>query len=111
MSTDWRPNPAAASLVRAAAEQAATDAAEVVLLAAQANVPVDTGALKRSGKVTPDGLAAVVSFTDPIAIIVHEDMHAHHTNGKAKYLEQAMSAETAAALKAAGAALRSVIGD
>lgn len=59
-------------------------------------VPVDTGALKNSGFVeipvwvTP-GLARVtVGFGGPAAeyaVIVHEDLEAHHETGGPKYLE------------------------
>jgi hypothetical protein len=69
-------------------------------------VPVDTGALRASGYVelpVIDGLGASVELgyggpasrpnpktgeeTDVYAIIVHEDLEAHHKVGIAKYLE------------------------
>lgn len=68
-------------------------AGEYLLEKAQEIVPVDTGELHNSGavEVTGSGFDAVVdvSFTAEHAVVVHEDMEAHHAPGKsAKYLER-----------------------
>jgi hypothetical protein len=68
--------------------------AQYELALTQEEVPVDTGALKASGRVEPasEGLmiASVIAYGgDEVdyALIVHEDLEAHHPNGKAKYVE------------------------
>jgi hypothetical protein len=59
-----------------AAERAVTAAANDLLGRAQRDAPVDTGALRASGRVdidrTPDGVDAVVSFNRPYAAAQHE---------------------------------------
>ncbi len=106
MSTEWRPNPAAVTAVRRHAVDAVEAAARAVLEQAQRNVPVLTGALRESGVVKAEGLAATIAFTDPISVIVHEDQTAHHEHGSAKYLEHAMNTQTAKALESAADELR-----
>lgn len=66
------------------------DAAEYVLSEAVAIVPLDTGQLSNSGKVTvnPEELTATISFDAPHAVEQHENMNYRHSAGrKAKYLE------------------------
>lgn len=77
----------------AAAEAGVGKAGEYLLEASQNQVPVDTGDLKESGRVRHDGLKAAVSYRDPIAVIVHENMQAHHDVGNAKFLENPMNSE------------------
>lgn len=80
--------------IEQAAASALKDAGDHLLAASNRKVPVETGDLQRSGQVSVDGLSATVKYTDPIAIIEHEDMHVHHTAGRsAKYLEKAMTEE------------------
>lgn len=69
--------------------------AQVLLKASQKLVPVDTGALKASGKVdtTGNGFAAVatVSYDGPYAIFVHEKLEAYHEPPtQARYLADAV---------------------
>jgi len=66
--------------------------AEDILDASQLLVPVETGALRASGRVeeTEDG-AEVIYGNDMVnyALYVHEDLQARHPRGgQAKYLEQ-----------------------
>lgn len=73
--------------------------ADELLADAREEVPVDTGALHDSGKVTgdagsvfigPKSVEFVVSFGGgdvDYAVYVHEDLTKRHTFGKAKYLE------------------------
>lgn len=56
-------------------------------------VPVDTGALKNSGRATFTGsgteTVGTVSYNTAYAVYVHEDLNARHAPGKtAKYLER-----------------------
>lgn len=68
----------------------------------QDEVPVDTGALKASGRVRPEtgvfqrGNEVYVELTyggtaTEYSIYVHENLEAYHPHGKAKYLEDPMS--------------------
>lgn len=68
----------------------------------QDEVPVDTGALKASGRVRPEtgvfesGNEVYVELTyggsaTEYSIYVHENLEANHPHGKAKYLEDPMS--------------------
>jgi len=58
-------------------------------------VPVDTGNLRNTGHVSPpvkEGQTILVQLgfgnnTVEYALIVHEDLYAHHPVGQAKYLE------------------------
>lgn len=80
--------------VRAAVRQGAQDglriAAEHLLGASRAIVPIDTGELSRSGRAEVDSarLEATVSYNTPYAVYQHERLDLHHKAGrKAKYLE------------------------
>lgn len=63
---------------------------------AQRLVPFDTGALHDSIHVEPTSVrGGVISASiiaggpeAPYAVIVHEDMEAHHPRGQAKFIEQ-----------------------
>ena len=68
----------------------------------QDEVPVDTGALKASGRVRPEvgvfesGNEVYVELTyggsaTEYSIYVHENLEANHPHGKAKYLEDPMT--------------------
>jgi len=62
-------------------------------------VPVDTGVLRASGRVEePQRYRGRISVTlsyggaaENYAIIVHEDLDAHHSVGQAKYLESVLN--------------------
>lgn len=76
--------------VRRRAVRALRSAGEYLLGEAVAIVPLDTGALSNSGKVTVDAqkLTVTVSFDTPYAEQQHEDLTLHHPGGReAKYLE------------------------
>lgn len=70
--------------------------AEDIMAKSKPLVPVDTGALRASGQVqTPRVSGNAVSVTlgygnssVAYALIVHENLSAHHDVGQAKYLEQ-----------------------
>jgi len=67
----------------------------IMTVAKQNYVPVDTGALRASGfvevpKPTARGFAMEIGFggpSAPYAVIVHEDLTKRHPVGQAKYLE------------------------
>jgi hypothetical protein len=107
-----------APLVEAAAAEASREVAEKILADSQGLVPVETGALKDSGKVTQEGTKATVSYDVvseedgyPYGIRQHEDMSLHHPNGgQAKFLEQPFRADPAAKQALAAAVLRRVLG-
>lgn len=92
--------------VRAAGEVAVDAAAQVVFDESQRLVPVDTGALQASGRVTRDGLEAVISYgaedgagrrgqdTAAYAVVQHERLDFEHPHGQAKYLETALHSQT-----------------
>ncbi len=69
--------------------------AEQIMTAAKLETPVDTGNLRASGHVqapiregqqvsVAEGFGGVAA---PYAVIVHENLEAHHPVGKAKFLE------------------------
>jgi hypothetical protein len=78
--------------------------AEAIMTASKETyVPVDTGALRASGRVEPPiALGAVLAVTmgfggpsAPYAVIVHEDLTKRHPVGQAKYLEIPLRARLA----------------
>ncbi len=76
-------------------ERAVREAMEVsakrVLQAAKANVPVDEGDLRKSGKVRVDNMTVRVTFNAPHAWLQHERLdYKHPGGGQAKYLEAAV---------------------
>jgi len=132
----WRYTPPkldALPVVRAAAEAGVAAAGEHLLEAAQKRVPVESGRLRDSGRVTPVGdLAVAVSFgreddaeivgfdehdravgSSPSAAYAekqHEDLTLHHPNGgSAKYLETPMHEEAPAIAAILVASVRKAI--
>lgn len=82
--------------VRPALAKAVFAEANSVLNESKKIVPVDTGALKSSGRVEPPqitggGVSVQITYggaAAPYALIVHEDPDARHKSGKSyKYLE------------------------
>ena len=73
--------------VTSCGEKGVRGCANLLLDEARKQVPLDTGALSRSGAVDSEGLQAVVSFDTPYAVRWHEE-HANFQHGrKNKYLE------------------------
>lgn len=68
--------------------------AEETMTDAKARTPVDTGTLRRSGKVHDHAsarkLTAGLSFATEYAVYVHERTDIRHPNGEAKFLENAI---------------------
>jgi hypothetical protein len=90
--------PAGAKIAAMALRSEAQDA----FAASQDEVPVDTGALKASGRVRPEtgvftrGGEVYLELTyggtaTEYSIYVHENLEASHPHGKAKYLEDPMT--------------------
>lgn len=81
---------------RASAARGLLLAAEHVLQVSNTHVPIEEGTLERSGVASVDSinLKAAVSYDTPYAVRQHEDMTAHHDEGRtAKYLENAGNSE------------------
>lgn len=93
-----------------AAERGVKAAGEHVLEKAKEQTPVDTGDLRDSGRTRRNGTKVRISFTDPIAIIVHENQQAEHTRGNAKFLENAMNSEKDRAAQIVSDEIRKVLG-
>lgn len=83
------------------AARALRNEAQEAFAHSQDEVPVDTGALKASGRVRPEsgvfsrGNEVYVELTyggaaTEYSIYVHENLEANHPHGKAKYLEDPM---------------------
>ncbi len=81
-----------------AAARALRNEAQEAFANSQDEVPVDTGALKGSGRIRPEvgvferGNEVYVELTyggtgKEYAIYVHENLESYHPHGKAKYLE------------------------
>ena len=63
---------------------------------AQGRTPVDTGNLKGTAytrKAQNGDLSVEVGYTADYALVVHEDMEAHHENGQAKFLTSTLHDE------------------
>lgn len=86
--------------------------ADILYDASVEEVPVLTGELRDSAKVTTDdaNLEAAVSYNHAYAVKQHEEMDYHHSNGKAKYLEDPLNRTAREGLAALQAEIRRVIG-
>lgn len=107
--TGFQIDPTALAKIRNAAQSAVKDAAEFTLETANRTIPIDTGALQRSGQVSTstDGLTAAISYDTPYAARVHEDTRAQRRNGrKAKWLEHTVDAEATTIFKFIGDRLK-----
>lgn len=109
-------NRTALQKVQRAAVAGIAAGADVWFAATQQAVPVDTGDLKRSGRVVvfPEVLTAEVRYGDGLgdgrAVIVHEKTEIHHRGRtRAKYLEQPGIANRAAIERAVANKLRRAI--
>lgn len=78
----------ARAIVQSGGSSAVRDCANFLLDESRKQVPIDTGALSRSGAVSVEGLNGTVSYDTPYAVVQHEKLSLHHQRGrKAKYLE------------------------
>jgi hypothetical protein len=79
-----------------AAGRAMYEELEIEMAEMKAQTPVDTGALRSTGHVEPPVISGREIRVDlgfggpaaPYAVIVHEDLDAHHPVGNAKYVER-----------------------
>lgn len=84
--------------VTQAAGRALREEAEIEMTEAKHRTPVDTGALRASGRVEgphvqSDEIAVTLQFGDAAAtyaLYVHENLEAFHKVGQAKYLESTL---------------------
>lgn len=83
----WDPKLARA-IIEAQGSAGVRDCANFLLDESRKQVPIDTGALSRSGAIDVNGLKATVSYDTPYAVRQHEGVTYTHQRGrKAKYLE------------------------
>lgn len=102
---EWR-GPQVIASVEESGAQGAEEAAQRLLQASNQRVPVDSGELRDSGRVTVEGLEASVGYGAPHAVAVHENLEAHHDQGQAKFLEAALLEEQRALLEAIAASIK-----
>lgn len=101
---------AVSAAARTAAEEGLRKAAEHVLQESRRLVPLEEGALERSGKVSVDGLKAAVSYATKYAARQHEELTWRHANGRqAKYLEQPLNTEAATCSAIIAAEIKAVL--
>lgn len=63
-----------------------------VLSASDRDVPVASGALRRSGRYEVDGDTVGIGYSDPKAVAAHENQSVSYRRGKsAKFLERALN--------------------
>lgn len=89
-----------------AAARALRSEGQDAFLNSQDEVPVDTGALKKSGRLLPEAGGVINrggniqvqivygSTAEDYAIYVHENLTAHHPHGKAKFVEGPLTRQT-----------------
>ncbi len=68
-------------------EKGVRDVAQALLDESKKQVPLDTGALQRSGAVDSEGLTATISYDTPYAVRWHENDACFQRGRKKKYLE------------------------
>lgn len=72
--------------------------AQIEMTESKRRVPVDTGTLRASGHVqepvrSGKSVSVMLAYggaAEQYAVIVHEDLEAHHAHGQAKYLESVL---------------------
>ena len=90
-SVKWHEGPVSNAL-RKGAQAGIQAALENLLQASNARLPVDSGALRASGRVSAEGLAGCVSYNTPYAVAQHERRDFRHpAGGKPKFLEDAVN--------------------
>jgi len=86
MRLTWRGNQVT-NAVKQAILQGLRDGAEHILTESIDECPIESGTLRRSGKVTEIDEKLIISYDTPYATKQHEDMSLQHIDGKAKFLE------------------------
>lgn len=87
---DWH-GPDVLAAVEAAGERGIRDCAQFILDESRKQVPLDTGALSRSGAVDVQGLSGTVSYDTPYAVRWHEQQANFQRGRKNKYLEDPLN--------------------
>lgn len=115
------PKVSSVARLKAGVKPATEAMAEVLLAASKDQVPVDTGALKQSGRVVPLEVGTAVTYgrdddgdetrngrpTNDYVAIVHEDFTMNHPNGgKSHFLMDPMFTSRREILEAAAEVLR-----
>ena len=109
---DWHGRRVEAVIAEGAADGAEA-AAKLLLELANRRVPLETGALLESGRVTTDETGtAAVSYADENAVRQHEDPYYEHDPGRSrKYLEIPMLTQRDAMLREVAEEIRARVGD
>ena len=89
---DWRGDKISAD-IKEVLSTALYCGGEIVRQEAVQRAPKDRGTLRLSAKTTVDGNKAAVSFNTKYAARQHEEVGYHHSEGEAKYLENAVTAK------------------
>jgi hypothetical protein len=89
---DWRGDKISAD-IKEVLSTALYGGGEIVRAEAVQRAPKDRGTLRLSAKTTVDGNKAAVSFNTKYAARQHEEVGYHHSEGEAKYLENAVTAK------------------
>jgi hypothetical protein len=120
VSITWRYTPPkrnAAALLDAAVPLATHAAADHLLEVSKPLVPIDTGEMRDSGKVTQDGREAHVSYTRVgddgynVAARQHEDASlSHPKGGEAHFLSKPMATEREAIAAVMATEVRKALG-
>jgi len=100
---------AALRATREGAVRGLWEAGERVMIEANKVIPIESGELERSSRVSvdPARLRAAVSYAGPYAVIQHERMDLHHDAGRmAKWLERTLTGEAGTVGGIIAAALR-----
>lgn len=111
MSMEWFGEALVRRIIGEGGKEAAKQG-EYILTEAKRQVPVETGALMRTGTVKATSALnhahVEISFNTPYALIQHENTGLHHTRpgAKAKYLEDPLRERADAALKAIAEAVK-----
>lgn len=84
--------PDAVAVLRAARRAALAEIGAAILRESTTRVPIDTGELAASGESQVVYDRVYVVYTDPKAVLIHEDLTANFDGGReAKFLENALA--------------------
>lgn len=94
-------NPKAKDVLSGSANRGIALAVEHIAGVSVENTPIEEGTLRRStaASTDPANFTGAVSVDTPYAVPVHENMHARHNDGGAKFLERAFNSEVDAVRK------------
>jgi hypothetical protein len=106
--------PQVTQLIEQAAMRGLDDGIDKISETSQERVPVESGALKRSGRTSRQGLTVGYYYTDPKAAAAHENLTVNYrtrrqAQARAKFLESAGRDRGPDALRDVADAIRKVL--